>query len=80
MENMKEQIDYLLPNVDFACATIWFPGYAHECLSAFELTSKEADKIVSELNDYIKTEYPDRDIVVHYDNEKFNLWNNECDD
>ena len=75
--NMIEQIDYILPNVCFSCATLWFPGYAHECVNAFELDAEEAEAIAADMNEYIKTHYPNRDVVVHYDNEKFNLWNNE---
>lgn len=80
MENMKEQIDYLIPNVSFSCATLWFPGYASEFVYGFELSSEENNAIVDELNVYIKTNYPEVDMTVHYDNEKFNLWNNEIDD
>ena len=80
MENMKEQIDYLIPNVSLSCATLWFPGYANEFVYGFELSPEENDAIVNELNAYIKTNYPEVDMTVHYDNEKFNLWNNEIDD
>lgn len=80
MEIMKMRIDFLLPEVDFSCATIWFPGEIDESMRFFRVSDEEADKIVLELNNYIKINYPNRDVVVHYDNEKFNLWNNEWDD
>lgn len=80
VENMKERINYLIPNVDFLGATLWFPGELSEFMYETRFTEGVAEEITIKLNKYIKTRYPEVDMVVHYDNEKFNLWNNEHDE
>jgi hypothetical protein len=77
---MKERINYLIPNVDFLGATLWFPGQLSEFIYENRITEEVAKEITTRLNRYIRTRYPEVDMVVHYDNEEFILWNNKHDE